>query len=199
MSSIYVALVRHAATAWTEERRLQGQNDPPLSPDGESQAARWRLPADLARLQAAGCLGWAASPLRRAVVTAERLGAAAPRLDPRLMERQYGDWQGLALEDIEARRGDDGWEGRPPGGESLGEVLARARAGLDALAAAAGPDTWVVVTHGDVIRALLAAAVGWDLRGPSPLRLLPERLHRIRRRGDGHLQLLTLNEPLVAP
>jgi hypothetical protein len=48
-----------------------------------------------------------------------------------------------------------------------------------------------------VIRALLAAVVGWDLRPPAPWRLLPDRLHRVRRRGDGHLQLVTLNEPLV--
>jgi hypothetical protein len=50
-----------------------------------------------------------------------------------------------------------------------------------------------------VIRVLIAAAIGWDLRAPEPLRLLPERLHRIRRRGDGLLQLMTLNEPLTDP
>jgi broad specificity phosphatase PhoE len=198
VSSISVALVRHAATAWTAARRLQGRTDPPLSPDGEAQAGRWRLPADLEALHAAGRLGWVASPLRRAVATAERLAGAVPRLDPRLVERAYGAWEGLSLDEVEARRGEDGWDGRPPGGESLRDVLARARDAIDALAAA-GPDSWVVVTHGDVIRALLAAAVAWDLTEPAPLRLLPERLHRIRRRGDGHLQLLTLNEPLEIP
>ncbi|MBI3458185.1 MAG: histidine phosphatase family protein [Candidatus Rokubacteria bacterium] len=197
--SIYVALVRHAATPWTADRRIQGQDDPPLSADGEAQVARWRLPADLARLHAAAGLGWAASPLRRAVETARCLGAPAPLLDPRLMERHYGAWQGLTWGEVDAFPQESGWHARPPGGESLVEVLARVRAWLEERAQAPGPDTWIVVTHGGVIRALLAATVGWDLCPPAPLRLLPERLHRVRRRGDGHLQLLTLNEPLVPP
>jgi probable phosphoglycerate mutase len=195
--SIYVALVRHAATAWSAEGWVQGHSDPPLSPEGERQAARWRLPADLAGLHASGRLGWAASPLARAVATAMRLGATAPHLEPRLMERGYGALEGRPRAEVAARLGEDGWDCRPPGGESPREVLARVRAWLDELGSGDGPDTWLAVTHAGVIRALLAAAVGWDLREPEPLRLLPERLHRVRRRGDGHLQLVTLNEPLV--
>jgi broad specificity phosphatase PhoE len=197
--SIYLALVRHAATEWTAAGRVQGQSDIPLSSEGEAQAVAWRLPTDLARLQMTGDLGWAASPLQRAAATAHKLGATAPRLDPRLVERHYGVWQGRPLAEVEASLENGGWESRPAGGESSGEVLARVRAWLDELAAAPGPETWVVVTHLGVIRALLASAVGWDLRDPAPFRVLPERLHRIRRRGDGHLQLVTLNEPLVAP
>jgi probable phosphoglycerate mutase len=197
--SIYLALVRHAATEWTAAGRIQGQSDPPLSPEGEAQAGAWRLPADLAQLQTAGALGWAASPLQRAAGTAYRLGATAPRLDRRLVERHFGAWQGRPLAEVEASLDDGGWDSRPPGGESSGEVLARVRAWLDDLAAAPGPETWVVVTHLGVIYTLLASAVRWDLRDPAPFRVLPERLHRIRRRGDGHLQLVTLNEPLVAP
>jgi hypothetical protein len=48
-----------------------------------------------------------------------------------------------------------------------------------------------------VIRAVVAATLRWDLREPAPVRLLPERLHRVRRRGDGLLQLIGLNEPLA--
>ena len=197
--SVYVALVRHAATEWNAQERLQGQSDAHLSPEGETQVTRWRLPADLAHLQAEGRLGWAASPLRRAVETACRLGATRPRLEPRLMERDYGNWTGLLREEVGAESGDAGWNGRPPGGESPAEVLRRARAWLDEIAVAPGPETWLAVTHRGVIRVLLATAVAWDLRPPEPFRLLPERLHLIRRRGDGHLQLVTLNEPLVAP
>ncbi len=195
--SVYVALVRHAATAWTAERRVQGRADHALSPEGEAQAARWRLPADLGRLQADGRLGWAVSPLRRALETARRLGAAAPVVEPRLVEMDYGGWQGLGFDEIDDLTRETGWDGRAPGGESPTDVLARARAWLDDLAAKPGPETWVAVTHGGVIRVLLAAAIGWDLRPPAPWRLLPERAHRIRRQGDGHLQLITLNEPLA--
>ncbi len=195
--SIYVMLVRHGLTAWTAEGRLQGQSDVPLSPEGEAQVAGWRLPPDLARLQAAGELSWAASPLRRAVETAHRLGASSLILEPRLMEAHYGEWTGRRLRDVEDETQGSGWEWRPPGGESPRDVLRRARAWLDEVAAGDGPETWIAVTHRGVIRTLLAATVCWDLRAPAPFRLLPERVHRLRRRGDGHLQLLTLNEPLA--
>jgi probable phosphoglycerate mutase len=195
--SVYIALVRHAPTEWNAAGRLQGRRDVPLSAEGAAQAARWRLPGDLAGLQAIGRLAWAASPLQRAVVTAHALGAAAPHVEPRLVERDYGTWQGLTAGELEPHGPEDGWDWRPPGGESLREVLARARGWLDDLARTEMPDTWVAVTHAGVIRALVAAAVRWDLRPPAPLRLLPDRLHRLRRRGDGHLQLVTLNEPLL--
>jgi broad specificity phosphatase PhoE len=70
------------------------------------------------------------------------------------------------------------------------------RAWLDELAPGAGPETWAAVTHMGVIRAVVAAALRWDLEEPAPVRFLPERLHRVRRRGDGLLQLVGLNEPL---
>jgi broad specificity phosphatase PhoE len=195
--SITVVFLRHAATAWSAERRVHA-DDAPLSPEGEAQTARWRLPPDLLRLQAAGQLGWATSPLRRAVETGRRLGATVPVVDPRLAELDYGDWKGLRFEEVDALTRDTGWNGRPPGGESPAEVLGRVRAWLDERAAQPGPETWIAVTHGGVIRAVLGAAVGWDLHPPSPWRPLPERLHRIRRRANGLLQLVTLNEPLLS-
>ncbi len=194
--SIYVTLIRHGPTLWTAEGRLQGQSDMPLSPEGEAEVSRWRLPPDLTRLQVVGKLSWAASPLRRAVETARRLGATVIDLEPRLMETHTGAWTGLQLEEVRALEG-TGWDWRPPGGESPRDVLARARAWLDEAAVRGGPETWIAVTHQGVIRVLLAASVGWDLQVSAPFRLLPERVHRLRRRGDGHLQLLTLNEPLT--
>ena len=75
-------------------------------------------------------------------------------------------------------------------------LLAATFSTLDDLAPGEGPDIWVAVTHMGVIRAVVAAALRWDFGEPPPVRLLPERLHRVRRRGDGVLQLVTLNEPL---
>jgi broad specificity phosphatase PhoE len=71
------------------------------------------------------------------------------------------------------------------------------RAWLDELAPGDGPTTWAVVTHMGVIHALVAAALRWNLEEPPPVRLRSERLHRVRRRGDGLLQLVGLNEPLA--
>ena len=71
MSGVPFAILRHASTAWNEERRLQGLTDTTLSPAGEAEARRWRLPppAD----------GWPrmSSPLQRARRTAELLRPAA--------------------------------------------------------------------------------------------------------------------------
>lgn len=196
--SLYVALIRHAPTAWNLEGRAQGRADPPVSPEGRARLACWRLPADLARLAADARLGWATSPLQRAVETARALGAERLVVEPRLAERDYGDWTGSRLGEMDAEAGGAaGWDHRPPGGESPAEVLHRSRAWLDELAAGDGPETWVAVSHRGLIRTLIAAAIGWDLRDPEPLRLLPERVHRVRRRGDGLLQLVTLNEPLA--
>jgi probable phosphoglycerate mutase len=194
--SIYVALIRHAPTAWNAEGRVLGQADPPLSPEGAARAARWQLPADLQALAVRGQLGWAASPLRRAVETARLLGAITPVMEPRLAEQDWGEWTGQTRAVVAAQATGAGWQETPPGGESPARVLARVRAWLDELAPGDGPDTWAAVTHMGVIRAVIGAALRWDLGPPAPARLLPERLHRVRRRGDGLLQLVGLNEPL---
>jgi broad specificity phosphatase PhoE len=195
--SIYVALIRHAPTAWNAEGRILGQADPPLSPEGAARAACWRLPADLQARAAHGWLGWAASPLRRAVETARVLGAVAPVTEARLTEQDWGEWTGQARVTLIAPTSEAGWGMTPPGGESAAHVLARVPAWLDELAAGDGPDTWAAVTHMGVIRAVVASALRWNLADPAPVRLLPDCLHRVRRRGDGLLQLVGLNEPLV--
>jgi probable phosphoglycerate mutase len=195
--SIYVALIRHAPTAWNAEGRVLGQADPPLSPEGVERAATWRLPADLRALALEGQLRWATSPLRRAIETARILGAGAPIVEPRLAEQDWGEWTGHARATLASRPTGGRWDAAPPGGESPARVLARVRAWLDELAPGDGPATWIAVTHAGVIRTLVAAAARWDLAEPPPLRLLPERLHRVRRRGDGLLQLVGLNEALT--
>jgi broad specificity phosphatase PhoE len=194
--SIYIALIRHAPTAWNNEARVLGQADPPLSPEGARQATRWQLPADLQALRTRGQLGWVVSPLRRAVETARILGAVAPIVEPRLAEQDWGEWTGHARVAVAGRATGARWEASAPGGESPARVLGRVRAWLDELAPGAGPETWAAVTHMGVIRAVVAAALRWDLEEPAPVRFLPERLHRVRRRGDGLLQLVGLNEPL---
>jgi probable phosphoglycerate mutase len=195
--SIYVVLIRHAPTAWNADGRVLGQADPPLSAEGWARAAEWRLPSDLRALAAQGQLGWATSPLRRAVETARALGAVQARVEPRLAEQDWGTWTGQPRAAIAAPATGSPWEAAPPGGESPARVLARVRAWLDELAPGDGPTTWAAVTHMGVIHALVAAALRWNLEEPPPVRLRSERLHRVRRRGDGLLQLVGLNEPLA--
>lgn len=164
---IRLAVIRHAATAWTEAGRLQGRTDIPLSAAGRAAAAAWRLPAELA--------GWPvrSSPLARARETARLLAPGQPVADDAaLIEMAWGEWEGRTLAElsatdprfaVEAARGLDL---TPPGGESPRVVQARLAAWLAALD---GPT--LAVTHKGVIRALLGLATGWDFLGKPPLRL----------------------------
>lgn len=95
------------------------------------------------------------SPLRRCRALAECLHPA-PRLDARLQEMDFGAWEGQRWDRIE-RAALDAWAAdvvgfAPPGGESGAAVQARALAWV----ADCGDGEAVVVTHGGVIRVLLA-------------------------------------------
>ncbi len=170
---IRLAVLRHAATAWTEAKRLQGRSDPPLSADGRAAAAAWRLPPEL------GDWPIRSSPLARARETAALLARGRPvTADPGLTEMAWGDWEGRTLAElgdtdprfaVEAARGLDM---TPPGGESPRMVQARLAPWLAALAAPT-----VAVTHKGVIRALLGLATGWDFLGKPPLRLSWSAVH----------------------
>jgi len=160
-----LALLRHAETAWSAEGRIQGASDVPILPGQEI-----RLAEELKGLHTV------TSPLRRCVETAALLGAGEAAREPRIAEMRWGAWEGRRLEELRAELGEAlrenearGWDFRPQGGESPREVLARVRPWLAEVAARGTPT--LAVTHRGVIRAVLACAVGWDLRGKPPARL----------------------------
>ncbi len=108
------------------------------------------------RAQLPGGLPVISSPLRRCRELAEALHPA-PRIEPGLMEMDFGEWEGQAWDAID-RAAIDAWAAdllhhTPPGGESAAMLQARAVACLDALAAE-GIAACVVVTHAGVFRAL---------------------------------------------
>jgi broad specificity phosphatase PhoE len=116
------------------------------------------------------------SPLARCVQTAALLGAPDATREPRLAEMAWGEWEGETLDALRARLGEAmrenegrGLDFRPPGGESPRLVMERVRPWLKELAAA-GAAT-LAVTHRGVIRAILAEATGWDMRGKPPAKL----------------------------
>lgn len=175
-----IELVRHGSTEPNQRGVLLGcRSDPGLTQEGlrqanavaETVAARW----------AAGGMGdlppsIVTSPLRRCRDTAERIAsrlrvpADAVVAEPRLIEIDYGEWEGVALgeipaESIRAWREDPDF--RPPGGESLAEVSSRVGAWC---AEQTGLGTLVAVTHVSPVK----AAVIWALGG-SPT--LAWRLH----------------------
>ena len=163
-------VLRHAATTWNLERRIQGRADPPLSPEGRAEVAAWALPADWLALP---CL---VSPLARARETAALLGFGEPVVVPELIEMDWGTFEGRTLAALRAEGGARmaanealGLDFRPPGGESPRDVIERLEPWLARLAGR--PGAAVVVTHKGVRRALLARATGWDMRGPPPVKL----------------------------
>jgi alpha-ribazole phosphatase len=88
------------------------------------------------------------------------------KIDERLREMDHGEWEGRSWKEIEGTDGDrltawmaDWIGGRPPGGESLGEIEHRVAAWLADL----GPEPVVAVAHAGVIRAMwvLLEGLSW--------------------------------------
>jgi probable phosphomutase (TIGR03848 family) len=117
------------------------------------------------------------SPLERCVETADAVFAAqaeagrAPEraVDDGLIECGYGGWTGRPIKELTK---DPLWKvvqtqpsaARFPDGESLQEMAARAVATVRAWDARLGPDAvWVACSHGDVIKAIVADALGLHL------------------------------------
>lgn len=191
-----IALIRHAPTAWNDEGRIQGHTDIPLSPRGRQMAGTWSLPAEL------DDFAWVTSPLARARETAALLGAPDPASDPRLMEADWGEWEGRVLHDLRAELGEAlarnearGLDLTPPGGERPRDVRDRF-AGWAADTAAAGQPT-IAVTHNGVLRAAYSLATGWDMKAKMPVTLGWGVAHLYEAGEDGAFAITRLNIPLT--
>jgi broad specificity phosphatase PhoE len=150
--------------------------------------ARWRLPDAWRRARVLS------SPLRRARETAALLTEQTPTIDDRLIEMDWGRFEGRRLTDLRAEapaamaaRENLGLDFRPPGGESPREVCARLRTLLAELAA--DPQPVVAVCHKGVMRAALVLATGWDMRSIPPLRLPRDRACALSCHSDGRIEL----------
>lgn len=147
-------LVRHGQTAWTLERRLQGQTDIPLDECGIQQAQALRgIVQEFAPDRVL------ASPAQRAATTARLLSDLPAMYDERLKEANLGTWEGLTPGEV----GPEYTQWRlghldPPESEPRSVLMERVTAALDDAVAPAG--NVLVVTHGGVIRAALDALIG---------------------------------------
>ena len=187
-----IAFLRHGPTDWNREGRIQGQTDVPLCPAGRDEVRAWRLPEDLAGARIAS------SPLSRARETAMLLAGDVHTIEPRLMEMNWGSWEGERIADLRQRLGDRfsanearGLDFRPPGGERPRDLLARVRSWIEELDGT--QDTIVAVTHKGVIRVLLAEATGWNLTGKPPVRLQDACAHLFCTTRDGTISVERLN------
>ncbi len=161
-------LIRHALVGENARAFLYGVMDVPLcettlleqAPMYRSLAARLPRPAD-----------WLVTPLSRTRRTAETIFAhgyppAPLAVEPSLIEQSLGEWQGLPHADLPARlalpahafwplAGDE----KPPGGESMAEVIVRVGTAMERLAEAHAGRQVVIVSHGGAIRGAIAHAL----------------------------------------
>ena len=165
MSATRFWLIRHAIVDENARAMLYGVMDVPLcevslleqAPMYQALAARLPRPAV-----------WMVTPLSRTRRTAEAIFAAGyprvePQVEPRLIEQSLGEWQGLPHAELPARLSLPqhafwplaGHE-RPPGGETLAEVIERAGAALEDLAVRHRDQDVIIVSHGGAIRAAVA-------------------------------------------
>ena len=124
-----ILFARHGQTAPNRAGQLLGRADPPLTGQGEAQAAR--LAAAVAAMEPGVVFS---SPLARARATADAIAMRCGLpvvVDELLVEVDYGEWEGRSFTDFDADqltrwRTDEAFA--PPGGESLADVTARAAA-----------------------------------------------------------------------
>ena len=168
-------LVRHGRTAVNASGGLAGRT-PGIGLDDHGRAQAKLLGERLAGLPYSRVV---TSPLQRCAETAEALVAARPGAvivsDRRLIECGYGDWTGRPLKELAKERLWRVVQAHPSaatfpgqGGEALRDMQARAVAAVrdwDArIAEEDGPDAvWVACSHGDVIKAVVADALGLHL------------------------------------
>jgi probable phosphoglycerate mutase len=191
-----VYFVRHGQTDWNAEHRLQGQADTDMNVLGREQADRnGRRLAEL--IADPRDFDFVASPMRRTRETMERVRASmgldplAYSTDDRLIEVNFGDWQGFTLAELEARepgstqaRPRNKWSFIPPGegAESYQMLLARVRPWLDEL-----DRPTVCVTHGGVIRVIFRTVEAMAQQKSAALNVFQDKVLRLQ---EGRLDWL---------
>lgn len=176
----HLLLIRHSTTNASASGRNLGQgSDPSLSGAGLELAARLgsSVRDELAELPYAD-LRIVSSSARRCQETAAAVAEAVGLtneigVDPRLLEIDYGAWEGLTADECWARDPElrAAWESDPfsthtPDGESGADVAARAFPAFDELEAWLAQDrarAAIVVAHNHVNRLRITSLLGWPM------------------------------------
>tara|TARA_B110000444_G_scaffold259441_1_gene303176 strand:- start:1060 stop:1653 length:594 start_codon:yes stop_codon:yes gene_type:complete len=187
-----IGLIRHGKTEWNITGLVQGSTDIPLSDIGIKEISNWSLPSGF------DDFSWLASPLKRAQQTAQILAGFEPKLDPRLVEMAWGDWEGRSLVDLRSELGDlmVAWEAKGldfhgPNGESPREVQIRMKPLLKEISEDGKPT--IIVTHKGFIRALYALAIGWDMVDKPNDKLSDGCVHLFELDAIGNPSIIDLN------
>jgi len=160
-------LLRHGRTNSNASGTLAGRQPTELDETGRAQAVAVGHRLAAAKVPLAAVV---TSPLLRCTQTLRlALPDAVPEAEPRLVEAGYGDWEGQSLKKLAKQ---PLWQvvqihpsaARFPGGESMPEMSARAVAAVREWDAKLGAEAvWLACSHGDVIKAIVADALGMHL------------------------------------
>jgi probable phosphomutase (TIGR03848 family) len=182
-----VILARHGRTASNAGGVLAGRSKGVhLDDTGTAQAH-----AAAKRLSGLELAAVVTSPLERCRETARLLVPGARAIsDRRLLECDYGEWTGKELKRLSKEKLWRTVQAQPsgarfPGGESMPEMSARAVAAIRdrdaAVEAKAGDNAvWLAVSHGDVLKAILADALGMHLDAFQRIMVDPASLSVVR-------------------
>jgi alpha-ribazole phosphatase len=195
---VELVLVRHAEPTDETRGRCYGRLDVPLSENGREQSRRLAE-----RLSMEAVAGVVSSPQGRARETATAIAAAhglRVAVLEELSELDFGELEGRTYDEIAAaypelyRR----WMTEPttvsfPGGESHADLAARVRGAVSGLRAAYDGQLVVAVTHGGVIRTVLADALGLPAERMFRIAVEPASIARVAW-VEGHALVRTVNE-----
>jgi broad specificity phosphatase PhoE len=149
--------MRHGQTAWSLTGQHTGKTDLPLTARGEEEA---RSLAPL--LQGVAFDHVFTSPRQRARRTAELASHPAAVIEPDLAEWDYGDYDGLRIDEIRAQRPQwDIYTDGAPGGESPEQIVTRADRLIERLVKLSG--RVAVFSHGHFGRVLAVRWIGLPL------------------------------------
>ena len=161
-----VHLVRHATHGLLPHTLAGRMPGVPLSPAGLVQAE-----ALARRFGGQTVAAVVSSPVQRARDTAAPIAAAlnlVPEIDPGWEEIDFGRWTGQRFDTLDADGEWHAWNrlrslAACPGGETMHAAQSRALHALSRLRALHGEAAVVVVSHADILKAVLAAALGLSL------------------------------------
>lgn len=159
-------LVRHAPTPETGSKLTGRLPGVALGEQGRSVAA-----ATAQRLVDAKVWAVYTSPIERTAETASIIGDVVgkkPQINAGLLEVDYGAWSGRSLAQLRRTKLWKQVQGNParvrfPGGESLADAQRRAVDACEDISRAVGKRTAVLVSHADIIKAIVSSYLGQPL------------------------------------
>lgn len=194
-------VLRHAQHDWVGRGIAGRQPDVSLNEEGRRQAQELvqrlaNVPIDLI----------VCSPQPRTHQTAQPIAAARGltiETHAGIDEVDMGDWVGMSFQQLEAlgapwrhwceHRG----SAHPPGGEAFVDVPRRAMAALRDIHQAHPDANVLVVSHGDVIKSMVAAVLKMSLDDLETFDIQPASATRIRMQGQWmRVELLNATGPL---